>query len=162
MGCSDDLKGKRILLVDDEPDILATLEDLLDDCTTTRAASYAEARRQIETEPIDIAILDIMGVDGYALLKQCVEKGITAVMLTARAQTPADIARSFRGGAAYFIPKEEMARLETFLGDILDAQRKGRSTWTGWYNRLAAFGERTFGPDLAPEDEDFLDQLIKY
>ena len=34
MNCSDILLGRRILLVDDEPDILDTLEDLLEGCET--------------------------------------------------------------------------------------------------------------------------------
>ena len=162
MSCPDMLKNKRILLVDDEPDILDTLEDLLDGCQTVRAGSYEAAFQQIESEPLDIAILDIMGVDGYSLLKHCVDKGITAVMLTARAQTPNDVLRSYREGAAYFIPKEEMARIETFLVDIATAKQKGQNTWATWYGRLATFGRRTFGPDFAPEDDDFFDKLIKY
>jgi hypothetical protein len=83
-------------------------------------------------------------------------------MLTARAQSADNVARSFKEGAAYFIPKEEMARIETFLEDILEAQKKGQSTWIGWYNRLAAYGQRTFGSDFAEENDDFLEKLIKY
>jgi len=32
MGSNEILKGKRILAVDDEPDILEVLEDILDEC----------------------------------------------------------------------------------------------------------------------------------
>ena len=162
MSCPDILKGKRILLVDDEPDILDTLEDLLDGCKTVKAASYDEAVAQIEAEPLDIAILDIMGVDGYTLLKHCVDKGVTAVMFTARAQTPEDVLRSYKEGAAYFIPKEEMARIETFLMDIVSAKQKGQNTWATWYDRLATFGRRTFGQDFSPGDDDPFEKLIKY
>jgi CheY-like chemotaxis protein len=35
------LEGKRILLVDDEPDVLDTLEDLLPMCITTKASGGA-------------------------------------------------------------------------------------------------------------------------
>ena len=162
MSCSDVLKGKQILLVDDESDVLDTLEDLLDGCETTRAVSYDEALERLQAQPFDMAILDIMGVDGYTLLKHCVDKGITAVMLTSRAQTPDDIARSFKEGAAYFIPKEEMVRIESFLVEIVEAQKKGLNTWGGWYNRLAAFGEQVFGSEFAKDDDDFLQKLIKY
>ena len=162
MSCPDILEGKRILLVDDEPDILDTLEDLLDGCKTVRAESYEDAVEQIESEPLDIAILDIMGVDGYTLLRHCVDRGITAVMLTARAQTPNDVLRAYREGAAYFIPKEELTRIETFLVDIVKAKQKGQNTWATWYERLAAFGRRTFGQDFSPEDDDPFERLIKY
>jgi CheY-like chemotaxis protein len=162
MNCPDMLAGKRILLVDDEKDILDTLEDLLEGCETVTAKSYEAALQQIESNLPDMAILDIMGVDGYELLKHCANKGITAVMLTARAQTPDDVLRSYKEGAAYFIPKEEMARIETFLVDIVKAKQKGRNTWATWYDRLAIFGRRTFGKDFSPEDDDPFEKLIKY
>ena len=40
----DLLEGKRILLVDDEPDVLDTLEDLLSMCMVTKAATYEQAQ----------------------------------------------------------------------------------------------------------------------
>jgi len=162
MSCPDILKGRHILLVDDEPDILDTLEDLLDGCKTVRAENYENAVGHIESDLLDIAILDIMGVDGYTLLKHCVDKGITAVMLTARAQTPNDVLRAYKEGAAYFIPKEEIARIETFLADIVEAKQRGQSTWATWYDRLSTFGRRTFGQDFSPEDDDPFEKLIKY
>jgi len=39
----------------------------------------------LQTRPFDIAILDIMGVDGYGLLRVAKERGVVAVMLTAHA-----------------------------------------------------------------------------
>ncbi|NIV98732.1 response regulator receiver protein, partial [Candidatus Saccharibacteria bacterium] len=38
MASDDILKGKKILVVDDEPDILETLEELLDECDIETAA----------------------------------------------------------------------------------------------------------------------------
>ena len=35
------IKGKRILAVDDEEDILETIEDILDEARVDRAADYA-------------------------------------------------------------------------------------------------------------------------
>lgn len=50
------------------------------------------------TQYFDLAILDIMGVDGYKLLKIAVEQEIIAVMLTAHALSPEDTVKSFRMG----------------------------------------------------------------
>ena len=61
------LKDKRILLVDDELDVLDTLEDLLPMCETVKAASFEDAKAYLETQHFDVTILDIMGVDGYTL-----------------------------------------------------------------------------------------------
>ena len=68
------LKGKKILIVDDEPDILAVLEDLLDMCELVKASSFEEAQALLESHNFDIAVLDIMGVDGYGLLEIATRK----------------------------------------------------------------------------------------
>jgi len=56
------LNGKRILIVDDEPDVLETLKDFLETCDLMMASSFSEAKDRVESEYFDIAILDIMGV----------------------------------------------------------------------------------------------------
>ncbi len=65
----DVLKGKRILIVDDEPDVIETLEDLLNTCSLVKAYTFEDARDLLDRESFDMAILDIMGVDGYKLLE---------------------------------------------------------------------------------------------
>ena len=65
----DLLTGKRILIVDDEPDVLDSLADLLIECKVTKAANFEQAKDLLLNQYFDMAILDIMGVDGYELLK---------------------------------------------------------------------------------------------
>lgn len=150
------LEGKTVLIVDDEPDVLDVLEELLPMCKTVRADSYEAAESLLESRHFDLAILDIMGVSGYNILKICVRKHVVAVMLTAYALSPADVRKSFDEGAAFYIPKEEMANIELFLTDVLEAKRKGRNTWERWYDRLSHFSEKAFGKDWAEKDEDLL------
>ena len=145
------LKGQRILIVDDEPDVLETLEDLLPMCVITRADSYESAKELIENQYFDMAILDIMGVQGYDLLKICNDHDVIGVMLTAYAVTPEDIKYSFDEGAASFVPKEKMSDITTFLTDIYEARAKGKHLWSRWFDRLALYFERKFGPDWQKE-----------
>ncbi|MBU1342017.1 MAG: response regulator, partial [Proteobacteria bacterium] len=70
------LKNKKVLIVDDEPDVLDSLEELLDMCTIVRAQSFEEANTFLETQTFDIAVLDIMGVDGYQLLETANKKNV--------------------------------------------------------------------------------------
>jgi hypoxanthine phosphoribosyltransferase len=42
------LKGKRILIVDDEPDVLDTLEPLLSMCNIVKATTFDEAKRRLQ------------------------------------------------------------------------------------------------------------------
>ncbi len=157
----DRLTGKKILIVDDEPDVLETLEEFLTQCDISKARTFDKGKELLETQRFDIAILDIMGVRGYELLDVAVQRKITAVMLTAHALTPESIVKSYKNGAAYYIPKEEMARITTFLEDILDAQERGRSTWLNWLDMLTdSYWEKKFGPDWKTKDKKFWDNFM--
>lgn len=162
MDRSNMLDGKKVLIVDDEPDVLDTLEDLLPQCDIVRAADYQEAKAQIENRSFDLAILDIMGVQGYDLLQLCREKNVTAIMLTAYALTPQDVKKSYSDGAASYVPKEEMVNIQLFLADVLEAKEKGTNTWGRWYERLAAFCEKKFGRNWKDSDKPFWDNFPFY
>ena len=158
----DLLKGKRILIVDDEPDVLDTLVDLLDMCDLETASTFEEAQEKLNAGYFDMAILDIMGVDGYKLLEFATQKKITAIMLTAHALSPEDTIKSHKKGAAYYLPKEEMSNIEQHLIDVLEAQAKGKNTWVRWFDRFASFYERKFGPDWQEHDKDYWDKFKNY
>ena len=141
----DILEGKRVLVVDDEPDILAILGGLLDTCFVDEAADFETARGLIEESPYDAAILDIMGVKGYDLLEITTEKGIPTIMLTANALNPENLAKSIQKGAHAYVPKDKISDIEIFLSDILEAQEEGRTGLGKWFARLEPFFEKTFG-----------------
>lgn len=149
------LEGKRILLVDDEMDVLDTLEELLPMCETVKAASFEEAKAYLESQHFDMAILDIMGVEGYKLLEIATQRKVTAVMLTAHALSPDNAVKSFKEGAASYLPKEEMVNIASYLNDVLDAIEKGKNPWIRWYDRLGSFFEKKFGPKWKEDDSEF-------
>jgi DNA-binding NtrC family response regulator len=155
MTAKDLLQGKRILLVDDEPDVLDTLADLLSTCETVKASNFKTAKDYLETEYFDLAILDIMGVEGYPLLEVANQRRVMAVMLTAHALSPENIVKSFREGAASYLPKEEMVNIASFLNDFFEAQEQGKSTWARWYQRLSAFFEKKFGSQWQDDEKEF-------
>jgi len=156
---SDLLNHKRILIVDDEPDILETLGELLPMCDVVKASSFDEAKDILETQYFDIAILDIMGVEGYKLLEIANERDVIAVMLTAHALSPEDTVKSYKEGAASYVPKEEMTNITTYLSDILEAKEAGKSFWWRWLDRFAAYYDKKFGPDWREKDEDFWEKF---
>jgi len=151
----DLLDGKRILVVDDEHDVFETIEELLPMCRLVEANNFEQAKELLEGEPFDMALLDIMGVRGYDLLKIASAKGIPSVMMTAYALSVKDTVNSFRGGAASYVPKEELAHIATFLNDILTAHKNGVTRGKRWLDRLGDFYDGKFGPDWQSSDQEF-------
>ncbi|MBW2136777.1 MAG: response regulator [Deltaproteobacteria bacterium] len=160
MAEQDLLKGKRVLIVDDEPDVLETLEALLPVCDVVKATTFEKAEKAMNSQDFDIAILDIMGVDGYKLLDHAKKKGINAVMLTAHALSVEDTKKSYLQGAALYIPKDEMSNITTYLNDVLEAKKKGKSTWRRWLDRLGWYYDNRFGPDWKYADKEFWDSIL--
>ena len=153
------LENKKILIVDDEPDVLETLSELLSMCELVEASTYEEARHQLETERFDMAILDIMGVDGYALLEIANSKKIPVAMLTAHALSVQDTVKSFENGAASYVPKEKLTEISTFLNDILEARENGKSHTWRWLDRLGSYYDKKFGSDWKKHDKEFWEKL---
>ena len=158
----ESLKDKRILIVDDELDVLDTLEDLLPMCETVKAATFEEAKGYLETQYFDMTILDIMGVEGYQLLEIANQRDVTAVMLTAHALSPDNIVKSYKEGAASYLPKEEMVNIASFLNDVLEAKVKGKNPWSRWYDRMGSFFEEKFGPKWKEDDKEFWEKFPFY
>ena len=152
------LKGKKSLVVDDEPDILAVLEELLDMCEVVTAATFEDAKSKLETQSFDVAVLDIMGVDGYGLLEIATRKDTPALMLTAHAFTPDNLVKSIQEGAASYIPKEEITEIAEYLVDVLQAKEAGKNPWETWQEKLPpSYFERRWGAAWKDNDQKFWD-----
>jgi DNA-binding NtrC family response regulator len=156
------LKGKRILIVDDEEDILDFLTELLEMCKIDRASNFEDAKKLLESNYYHAAVLDIMGVRGYELLEIANKREVPALMLTAHALSQDNLKKSFKEGAAYYVPKDEIGKVDVFLADILDAIDKKKNVFTKWYERLSGFCDRRFGPNWKDDDPDFWNSLMKY
>jgi len=162
MDVSEILKDKVVLVVDDEPDVLDTVADILEGCLVTKAKDYDSARQYLMTYTYDIVILDIMGVNGFDLLKVSVKRGFPAVMLTAYALTPEALEKSIKLGAVSFLPKEKMADLEDFLADVV--LKGGQPVWGKLFDKLGGFFNKRFGPDWKEQNkffEEFQEALKK-
>lgn len=154
------LDGKKILVVDDERDILEVLEELLSMCEVAKASTFKEAKELMEKQDFDIAILDIMGVDGYGLLEIANSRNIIAVMLTAHAFTPDNLVKSIKEGAASYLPKEEITNIAIFLDDIIKAREEGKSTWGPWEKRLpSSYFEKRWGAAWQDNDKEFWERF---
>lgn len=147
------LKDKVVLAVDDEPDVLETIEEELDMVLLHKATDYDTAVQYLLSYTYDVVILDIMGVNGFELLKTSISRGFPTVMLTAHALTPEALKKSMKLGALTFLPKEKISELRPFLEDIVTDQ--GASLWQKLFDRLGEYFSKRFGPDWKEKDQFF-------
>jgi len=147
------LKDKVVLIVDDEVDVTDTLEEVLDMCYIRTANDYDTARQYLLSYTFDIVVLDIMGVNGFELLKLSVKRGFPAVMLTAYALTPEALEKSIKLGAVSFLPKEKMIELDDFLTDVV--LKGGQPAWGKLFDKLGGFFNKHFGPDWKQRNQFF-------
>ncbi len=154
MNSESPLKGKRILVVDDEPDVLETLQEILDMCIVHQAGDFDAAIEFMATQSYDAVILDIQGVNGFELLRYAVSKDFPALMLTAHAATPESLKKSIELGAAAFLPKEYIIELKELLEEVVSGGGK-RFWWMKSMDRTDAFFDKRFGSDWKEKDAFF-------
>ena len=143
------LDGKRILAVDDEPDVLATLEEEIlaaaPKCKFEKATTYQEAAKKLESQNYDVVVLDIMGVRGFDLLELAVSRNFRVAMLTAHALTPEALKRSFEMKARAYLPKEKLGEVVPFLEDVLKYEYL--PGWKHLLEKLKGFFDSKFESD---------------
>lgn len=140
------LKGKRVLIVDDEPDMLESLEEVLDMCHVEKARTYDTAKELLEKKIYDAAILDIMGVQGYELLNIAVKKKIPAIMLTAHALSSENFIISMKAGATVYIPKDEILNIAFFVAEAIQPAQETKAGPPRWFAKLKPYFDWKFGP----------------
>ncbi len=156
------IERKRLLIVDDEQDVLDTLVEILDICRIDTARTFEEGKRLMQENVYDVAILDIMGVDGFKLLEIANQKGIPALMLTAHGLSEENLKRSAKEGASYYAPKDEMNHIDLFVADIIEAKEKKKNVWVKWLERLSGFYDSRFtGPNWREKDKEFWEKKLK-
>ena len=139
------IHGKKILIVDDEPDILETLTDLLDMCVTDTAEDFETASRLLENNTYDMTVLDVMGVNGYDLLETAKQKEIPSVMLTAHALTRDNFEKSMQKGARAYVPKDKMFEIDGILEDVIEEKDRAPGSHGKSFNRVKGYFEDKFG-----------------
>jgi len=153
----DILEGKRILIVDDEADILETLVEILSICLVDTAPNFETARKFLNKNRYDLAILDIMGVRGYELLELANERNIPALMLTAHAVSPDNLVKSIKGGAQSYIPKDKISEIAVYVADILEPRERDGESGPDWFQKLEPYFDKKFGERWKEKDRDFWD-----
>jgi DNA-binding NtrC family response regulator len=155
------LKGKDILAVDDEPDVLEILDEELAEygVRLDTASSYEEASHKIMSYTYDLVVLDIMGVRGFDLLEMAVAKKFPVVMLTAHAVSPESLKKSIELGARAYLLKDQLPTVAAFVEDVLELSY--RFGWRRSLEKLGGYFGKRFGPDWRKTEQQFWEQFEK-
>jgi DNA-binding response OmpR family regulator len=112
------MKRPHILIVDDEPNIVMSLEFLMrkSGYQVSIARNGTEALEAVDRTPFDVVLLDIMmpDVDGYQVcqhVKQSPAHQATKVVFLSAKSKESDIARGYEVGADLYVPKPFSTRL---------------------------------------------------
>jgi DNA-binding NtrC family response regulator len=143
------LNHKKLLMVDDEPDILTTLEGVIlescTDCKIDKATNYETAAEFLKSREYDLVILDIMGVRGFDLLEIAITEKFKVAMLTANAMNPEALKKAHDMGATAYLPKDKMGEIVPFLEDALQYEHK--SAWKRLMEKLDEYYTEKFGSE---------------
>jgi len=118
-----------ILLVDDEPNIVMSLEFLMrkNGYQVGIARNGTEALAALAQTPYNLVLLDVMmpDVDGYQVcrqLRQNPARAATKVIFLSAKSQPADVQKGYDAGADLYIPKpfstrQLMQKVRELLGE---------------------------------------------
>ncbi|SDU17593.1 response regulator [Desulfobacula phenolica] len=155
------LKDKHILAVDDEWDVIETIQEILDEAKVDIAQDYETASAKILQTQYDLAILDIMGVNGIKLLEECVKRDIPAVMLTANSLNPESLMQSIKKGAISYLSKEHLSELDSLLNELLGEKNQGKPVWKLLFEKLGNHFNQRFGKGWKDDNKDFWNDFEK-
>ena len=143
------LNHKKLLIVDDEPDILATLEEEIlqssPDSKIDKARNYEDAAALLKANDYDLVVLDIMGVRGFDLLEIAVTRKFKVAMLTAHALNPEALKKSHDMGAIAYLPKEKLGEVVPLLEEMLLNDYK--TEWAQLMGKLDDYFKAQWGKD---------------
>lgn len=104
------MHSKKVLLVDDEPDLLTLVSDILTDAgfkEVFTAANVSDALERFDEAKPDLAILDVMlpDGDGFSLMRQIRKSSDVPVIFLTAKDEPIDRVSGLGLGADDYIPK---------------------------------------------------------
>lgn len=138
------MRGKKILLVEDEPGLVLTLTDRLvsEGYAVASVRDGSEALKKIVETPYDLIVLDVMlpGKSGFDVCRELRSRGSATpiLFLTARGEVADKVVGLKLGGDDYLTKPFDMMELTARVEALL---RRGGSSPDGAVSARYAFGD---------------------
>ena len=160
----DDATRRRILVVDDNEEMLTLLADSLSEYDVTTATDGSKALQLITESTPDLVITDIMmpGTDGLELTRQIKSNSHTMhvplIILSAK-NSNAEMIQGIESGADIYIGKPfSFSYLRAVISRLFDYNRQLRE----YYNSSASAFEYTGGQLVDREGKEFIDKVTSF
>jgi DNA-binding NarL/FixJ family response regulator len=114
-------RDKLVLAVDDEENVLLTIQDELSNCpgvTVHTALTLEKARAALVSHTYDLVVLGIMGVRELDILKLAVGHKFPVVILTSDSLNPVALNKSIELGARAYLPRDQLGTLIPLLENV--------------------------------------------
>jgi two-component system KDP operon response regulator KdpE len=130
----DSIQGKKILIIDDDPDICELIEQTLSrtGAQVLMATDGEDGLRQFETHPPDLVLLDIMmpGLDGLAVCSRMLNQTVVPIIFLTALGHEAEIVDGLELGAIDYVtkpfsPRVLVARIRAALRQVTLASSLG-------------------------------------
>lgn len=128
--------GAKVLVVDDEPNVLRSLAQYLtiEDFTVETAGNGVEALEKVASFGPELILLDVMmpGMDGFEVLEKIKEDpahlNTPIIMLTAKDQS-SDVLKGYQSGAtSYLVKPFNLDELVETINQVLEQSRAQAET----------------------------------
>ncbi|MEA4981856.1 MAG: response regulator, partial [Paludibacter sp.] len=154
----------RILVIDDNEEILWTLKDILSkDYAVYTAGDGNEGFEQLINNMPDLVITDIMmpNLDGISLIKRIKlnpnTMHIPLVIISAKSAIDDRIQGIGSGADAYVSKPFDTPYLKTVIGQLIEKHRKLKE----YYNSSASAYDYVNGQLMSKEDRDFIQNVLQ-
>ncbi len=136
------LKDKQILAVDNEWDVIETIQDVLSGACLDVTRNHERALEKIELTQYDLAILDIMDDHGFLLLEECVKRDIPAIILISVTAPRELLMKAVKKGAVSYLAKKHLDELGTLIHQLFSSQNQGNPAWKVMFKKLKGYNKR--------------------